>query len=155
MSEMGNRFNTGKYRPTLAPYSDAVRACLEETDQNLASGYSLVMQSLTNQSTRGAKEKLAMAAVVLGVNPREVCQVLEFGAKKYSTWNWTKGLHITSVYDSLLRHLFAIGSGELIDPESGLPHRAHIGCNILFIEYFLNRRPDLDDRAEQLGPTYL
>jgi len=34
---------------------------------------------------------------------------------------------------ALLRHLSAKAQGELLDPESGLPHDAHVATNALFI----------------------
>jgi hypothetical protein len=60
-------------------------------------------------------------------------QVLEFGAVKYDRDNWRKGMQTSKILDSLLRHIAAIQRGEVVDPESGLPHIGHIGCNVMFL----------------------
>src|SRR3954471_9914104 len=59
--------------------------------------------------------------------------VLEFGAKKYSRDNWKLGMTVSSLLDSMLRHIAAIQSGEVDDPESGLPHIGHLQCNAMFL----------------------
>jgi hypothetical protein len=38
-----------------------------------------------------------------------------------------------------MRHLEAHRSGELIDPESGRIHMAHILCNAAFLTYFTQK----------------
>jgi hypothetical protein len=59
--------------------------------------------------------------------------VLDYGVTKYSRDNWKKGLILTQVIDSMLRHIAAIQRGEAIDPESNLPHIGHIQCNAMFL----------------------
>ena len=76
----------------------------------------------------------------------EMVRVLEFGKKKYASWNWFKGLYWVKTIESLLRHTFAILRGESIDPDSKLPHYAHIMCNAMFLGRMMKSRPDLDDR---------
>jgi len=71
--------------------------------------------------------------------------VLTFGAKKYAADNWRGGINNSRLIASLLRHLFAIMRGEYIDPESGLPHIDHVGCNWMFLSNNLKNRPDLND----------
>lgn len=83
----------------------------------------------------------------------EINKVLEFGAKKYAAHNWTQGegFRYTRVLNSLFRHLFAWSRGEDLDPESGLSHLAHAGCNIVFLIYY-NRyksRYNNDDRFKR------
>lgn len=83
----------------------------------------------------------------------EINKVLEFGAKKYAAHNWTTGdgFRYTRVLNSLFRHLFAWSRGEDLDPESGLSHLAHAGCNIIFLLYY-NRyksRYNNDDRFKR------
>lgn len=64
----------------------------------------------------------------------EVVKVLEFGAKKYSRDNWRKVDSADTRYlAAAFRHLIAHNSGEVNDPESGLPHLAHAGCCVLFL----------------------
>lgn len=83
----------------------------------------------------------------------EINKVLEFGAKKYAAHNWTQGdgFRYTRVLNSLFRHLFAWSRGEDLDPESGLSHLSHAGCNIIFLIYY-NRYKDRynnDDRFKR------
>jgi len=63
-------------------------------------------------------------------------QVLEFGAKKYSEWNWSKGLDRKEILESMMRHLTALMDGEEFDSESKLHHIGHIMCNAMFYSYF-------------------
>lgn len=72
----------------------------------------------------------------------EVVRVLEFGAKKYSRDNWRtgEGFKYSRVLSSLLRHIYSYLRGEDNDPESGLSHMAHAGCNVLFILYYIKNK---------------
>ena len=83
----------------------------------------------------------------------EINKVLEFGAKKYAAHNWQQGegFKYTRVLNSLLRHVFAYMRGEDSDPESGLSHMAHAGCNVLFILYYIKNKSRYknDDRYVQ------
>jgi hypothetical protein len=73
--------------------------------------------------------------------------VWSFGAKKYQTHNWRKGLTFLRILSALLRHAFAILRGEDRDPETGLLHAAHIRCCAGMLgEFQLENRADLDDR---------
>jgi len=72
--------------------------------------------------------------------------VLSFGAEKYEPYNWRLGIVNSRLIASMLRHLSAIQRGEDLDPESGLSHIDHLGCNWMFLSYNYKQRPDLDDR---------
>lgn len=78
----------------------------------------------------------------------EVAKVLDFGSRKYSRNNWRKGLKFNSVIDSILRHLLAFKDGQDLDPESGLSHLGHIGCNLQFLIYYMKNNKDMDDRLD-------
>jgi len=55
--------------------------------------------------------------------------------------NWQKGLSKREILESMQRHLAALLDGQEIDPESGLDHIGHIGCNYLFYSYFTTVDP--------------
>jgi len=75
------------------------------------------------------------------IDPRfeeEIAQILGFGAEKYSANSWQDVPDALNRYIAALRrHLNAIQQGEIIDPDSGLPHHAHMSCNAMFISHFI------------------
>lgn len=75
-----------------------------------------------------------------------VANVLRFGAAKYSAHNWRGGISFSRLLAAILRHTFAILSGEDTDAESGLPHIHHLGCSVMFLSWMMKHKPDLDDR---------
>ena len=81
---------------------------------------------------------------------RELAEVAEYGASKYSRHNWKRGLKVRSVASSLLRHLAAYIDGEDVDEESGLPHTGAIVWNGMVLAE-MSKRFDMDDR--DLGST--
>jgi len=71
-----------------------------------------------------------------------VAQVMTFGAKKYSADGWKDVPDARNRYTAaMLRHLTAIQDGEIIDPDSGLPHLDHVACNSMFLSWF-RRNPE-------------
>lgn len=76
----------------------------------------------------------------------QLSAVLTFGAKKYASHNWRKGISYGRLIAAALRHLFAFLRGEDKDPESGLPHVAHAMCCCMFLLGMMNTRTDMDDR---------
>lgn len=76
----------------------------------------------------------------------DVAKVLTFGANKYAAHNWREGIYYSRLIAAAYRHLGAINRGEDIDPESGLPHTAHLGCCIQFLNWMMRTKPELDDR---------
>jgi len=56
-------------------------------------------------------------------------RVMELGASKYGAFNWRKNKVMHSIYiEAAMRHLLCIIDGEEIDPESGMPHMAHVAA---------------------------
>lgn len=76
----------------------------------------------------------------------EVGKVLGFGAKKYAAHNWRGGISLSRLIGATLRHIYAINRGEDIDPESGCYHTGHLGCCVMFLDWMIKNRPDMDDR---------
>lgn len=61
-----------------------------------------------------------------------IARVMEFGALKYGRDNW-RNVEAVRYEDAMLRHFAAIQRGEFADPESGLPHAAHMACCAIFL----------------------
>lgn len=76
-------------------------------------------------------------------------RVLMHGAKKYSAYNWAKGMPYTRVLDATQRHLHAIYQGEDKDPESGLDHVDHAICELIFLKYYMLHGVGEDDRFKR------
>ncbi len=134
---LGHRNNQGKPRLDLFPFPDVT---LTERSFPL----DLVYQGL-QAWFYGRPQSFGMAiprSAVTGISA-----VLGFGAEKYEPRGWEKGLSFSSTFASAARHAEAVLRGELIDPESGLPHEHHFWCNVMFLAVFTERgRTDLDDR---------
>lgn len=78
----------------------------------------------------------------------QLALVLAFGAKKYDSHNWRKGIAKSRLIAAALRHLFAYLRGEDKDPETGLSHAAHAMCCCMFL-LGLEHRTELDDRWKE------
>lgn len=81
----------------------------------------------------------------------ELVKVLEFGARKYDSWNWSKGLSWSECFESMQRHATAWYCGEDRDPETGLSHMAHVLCNAMFLVHFILWGTGKDDRPTALA----
>lgn len=79
----------------------------------------------------------------------EVCHVWSYGAKKYSEWNWARGMAWSIPFACACRHLFAYWRGERNDPESGCSHLAHVVCNVIMMIHYEKHYPEGDDRPTQ------
>ena len=77
-----------------------------------------------------AQPRLLMQSMPNAV--REICEVLTYGANKYTPDNWKK-VEADRYTDALYRHLLAYHAGELFDSETNKHHLAHAACCILFL----------------------
>lgn len=74
--------------------------------------------------------------------------ILTFGAEKYSSRNWEKGMDWSRVFGALQRHMWAWESGEDKDPETGESHLWHAACCIAFLVAYESRGVGKDDRGK-------
>lgn len=101
----------------------------------------------TDPGTGGQKgKKLAQLGAVDPNALMEVAKVAGFGAEKYDRYNFLKGYPWSLSYDAMQRHLHAYWSGQVRDPESGLPHLAHAAWHCLALLAFQVRGLGTDDR---------
>jgi hypothetical protein len=81
-----------------------------------------------------------------------VSRVLGFGARKYKEHGW-RTVDRRSRYSAAIgRHWLAWQSGEDTDPESGLPHLAHLACSALFLLEAELVGLGIDDRPGKAKP---
>lgn len=86
------------------------------------------------------------------VNPlahEGMVDILTFGAQKYASRNWEKGMAWSKVIASLKRHLACIEKGEDYDKESGRLHADHVACNAHFLSAYYRIYPQGDDRPHR------
>lgn len=80
-----------------------------------------------------------------------IARVLEIGAKKYTPYNWQRGMEWHRCHAAALRHLLAFWGGEDKDPETGESHLAHALCMVSFLEEYRRTGIGVDDRPHQLA----
>lgn len=96
---------------------------------------------MTETETGGLKHD--SGKLRLDLIPPEVIEMLgeiyTYGANKYKDHNWTEGFEDGRLLAAARRHDLALAKGEVMDPESGLPHAAHAAWNYLTIETLRKR----------------
>ena len=89
------------------------------------------------------------AGLVIGGFSRallEVSKVGTYGANLYSPYGWTKVENGKERYtDAMLRHFLRETAGEMRDPESNLPHAAHLAWNALARLDIMIRKGEFDE----------
>jgi hypothetical protein len=74
---------------------------------------------------------------------------MDFGTIKYGRHNWLlKKIRLTHYMAPIERHLNAPKSGQDTDPESGLPHWAHIAAGCSIVMDAMKYGSYIDDRAK-------
>ena len=64
-------------------------------------------------------------------------RVLAPGAEKYGERNWERGMKWSRPFGAAIRHMWAWFMGEDLDPETGLHHLWHAGCNLMFLAHYV------------------
>ena len=116
----------------------------------LTAGHTLGATGDPKGETGAAKPGLGNISVVAQYYEGAVMQM---GADKYGAYNWCDHpMKASTYYNAILRHLNAWWTGETLDPESGLPHIAHLrACTGILIDQEATDRL-LDDRPKNLAP---
>lgn len=140
------RYNTGKTRFDLIILKDVVDSI---SPHHLDLNQGLALNVLRNVASFQLDKDITHLDTIL---PNlvdywyECANVFEYGAKKYSDWNWTKGMNWSYYIASLSRHLLSIILEEvLIDDESGYSHFGHVLCNLVMFRHNIQNYPELDD----------
>lgn len=98
-----------------------------------------ITDTFTKLDTNKNRLELIEPEFILGIG-----RIVTFGAIKYDAHNWQKAdaEGVERIKGAMLRHTMAYMSGEKLDPETKESHLYHIGCNLMFLDYF--------DRMENL-----
>lgn len=99
----------------------------------------MIIDKVNQESVKNDRKDDRLRWDLLPLNLIEmVVKVFHFGAKKYGENRWQNLPDAYNRYKgAMLRHIVAHEKGEVLDPESGLPHLAHMAWNalaILFVE---------------------
>ena len=88
----------------------------------------------------------------------QIARVREYGINKYPNGgpnNWKK-VELDRYRDAAYRHLLAyIADPKGVDEESGLPHLAHLACNVAFLcelEKLQKERPKTENTTPEEKP---
>ena len=103
-----------------------------------------------NSANKGTAARYNGGKVDLSLIPlstlEDEARVWMYGKEKYAAWNWTKGMPWSVPMACALRHLAAFQRGEDVDAESGLPHIAHVMCNLRMLTLYSKTFTEGDDR---------
>lgn len=146
----GARYNTGKIPLDLIPLTILSRSL------SIAHGKACECAALYAlgkfQAASGKAKNVQINALLdvlkaLGVEGWAECaKVFDYGRRKYAAWNWAKGMAWSVPIACAARHLKSMIEGEDVDPESGLPHRGHVFCNIVMLLVYIESFTEGDDR---------
>ena len=124
----------------IAEEGDMFRDSAADKIEELRTFAKEVDKAVKHDSGKPPMELLSRVAL------EEISKVLAFGAKKYQSHNWRKGMEWSRLYGAAMRHLLAHIDGQDTDEESGLSHLAHLGCCVMFLLEYEKKKLGTDDR---------
>ena len=160
----GARFNSGKPRIDLLDL--LIVAQHFQDDPNVDQQDVCALMALENFRQLGGKEPRALDNAIRSLIQQDpegmltdTARVLEHGARKYAPGNWAKGMPWSVVFGCAARHAVqqlcadSDRRDDLDDGEggSGLPHRTHMLCNLIFLKHYATHYPQGNDFEEAYG----
>ena len=141
----GARFNANKTDYSLVPIKAMGETLMRRSPESPIAKAVFLLGCY--QTSRGV-ELLYAALDELGLEGWEECaRVFTYGKNKYAAWNWAKGMAWSVPLACAVRHLIDMLDGVVLDPESALPHRGHVFCNISMLITYSVTYQDGDDFA--------
>lgn len=149
--KMAETINLYSYRSEVVEKPDVPEQSKDESKVPLRTGYFLTgeeSETRFRDSETGAEKgvKLSQMGALDPAALYTVSEVAGMGATKYARYNFLKGYPWMLSYDAMQRHAMKFASGEDIDPESGLPHLAHMTWHGLAMLSFYIHGLGTDDR---------
>jgi len=109
------------------------------------------------QTAKADAGKLQLHLVPMQI-VRDICEVREYGNRKYGDPNNWRQVELMRYVDALLRHTLAFAEDIYsVDEESGIPHYKHMECNLAFISQLIREGkcpPRSDDKQVQSGEIF-
>lgn len=141
----GARYNNGKAPLELIPTSIIVP--FFQNNESLTDAQQRALRALDALGMFQAREGGVYDVLrELGDHWEGCAEVFYYGRRKYTEWNWAKGMKWSVPIGCAARHLMAIIRGEETDPESGLPHVGHVYCNVVMLLTYASTFTEGDDR---------
>ena len=133
------------------PYQEhADKLLVEEHEMHPERFHKITMNTLHPNDPKGAAGAKKTPLHLLPASAlRPIAEALRYGAQRYGLWNWRKTkVCATTYHGALLRHITAWGSGEDLDPDSGLPHLGLAMANLCIILDAGDQGTLVDDRPK-------
>ena len=133
----GARFNADKPDFSLVPLHILSHTMISASDgdQDVVTAGEVIglLGDYQERSDEGVGPLFKAMALLTYAGWEECARVFMYGKDKYAAWNWAKGMAWSVPLACAVRHLLAMADGEMVDPESGLPHRGHVFCNLVML----------------------